>query len=132
MGYYILNGNIHNADHPDMLSTGKASAQYSKWKVKIERLSAGDVIFLYHNDHGIVALGDADGILNTAPINGVSDEEYYMTLRRYTTLINPIPFKKINNIISTNCNVRGTLNALPDDSGKAILKYIYNPSNGVL
>jgi hypothetical protein len=67
-GYYILNTNIGNdqRDHDDMLKNHKAAAFFDPWKYKIERLNRGDVVFLYQNRIGVVAVGEADGTLNKA------------------------------------------------------------------
>lgn len=84
-GYYILNTNISNdvIDHNDMLNNGKAAAYFDPWKYKIERLSKGDVVFLYQSGVGIVAVGEADGKLVKAQYQGNPDhvdEEYFMKL----------------------------------------------------
>src|SRR5208282_54058 len=53
-GYYVLNTNISHSidDHNDMVNNAKAAAYFDPWKYKIERLSRGDVVFLFQNRVG--------------------------------------------------------------------------------
>jgi len=93
-GYYILNTNYRNApeDHEDMLSRKKAAAYFAPWKHKIERLSKGDVVFLYQSGVGIVAVGTASGQLKKCSYQDnpqYADEEYSMSLRQFKQLKHP-------------------------------------------
>ncbi len=106
-GYYILNTNIRNSqeDHEDMLRNAKAAAYFDPWKFKIQRLAKGDVIFLYQNGSGIVALGEADGKLQKAAYHGnpeEADEEYFMKLQRFQRASPPLTAAEIKKLTGVN------------------------------
>ena len=126
-GYYILNTNYKNDedDHNDMLNQTKAAAYFDPWKYKIERLSKGDVIFLYQSGVGIVAIGEADGKLNKAAYHGdptKADEEYFMRLLRFQRVTPPMTAREIKNITGVNHVFMGTMFGLDDEAGKALRK----------
>lgn len=126
-GYYILNTNYKNSevDHNDMLSQAKAAAYFDPWKYKIERLSKGDVVFLYQSGIGVVAIGEADGKLNKANYHGDpknNDEEYFMKLLKFQRLTIPMSAREIKNITGVNHVFMGTMFGLDADAGKALRK----------
>lgn len=130
-GYYILNTNISNSkqDHKDMLSNAKAAAYFDPWKYKIERLSKGDVIFLYQSGAGIVAFGKADGKLIKAPYQGKTehpDEEYFMKLQGFQLVSPPLTAAEIKNITGINHVFMSTMFGLDANSGQAIQKFLYD------
>lgn len=130
-GYYILNTNISNneADHNMMLSEGKAAAFFDPWKYKIERLSRGDVVFLYQSGIGIVGVGEADGKLLKAPYNNDMahpDEEYSMKLQRFQRLTKPLSASEIKKITGTSHVFMSTMFGLDAESGKILRKYIHD------
>ncbi len=129
-GYYILNTNSRNSDqdHEDMLHEGKAAAYFTH-KRKIEHLAKGDTVFLYQSGTGIVALGKADGNLQTAPYHGQAeyeDEEYFMTLQRFQTVTPPLSASEIKNITGIPYSFQHTLFGLDADSGSDIEQHIHN------
>jgi hypothetical protein len=130
-GYYVLNTNVSNSerDHIDMLSSGKAAAYFDPWKFKIERLSKGDVVFLYQSGIGIVGVGSADGKLVKAPYQGNLEhpnEEYFMKLLQFQSVSPPLTAAEIKSITGTNYRFMSTMFGLDADSGKAVKKFIYD------
>jgi hypothetical protein len=128
-GYFILNTNISNCkeDHEDMLANAKAAAYFDPWKFKIERLSKGDVIFLYKSKAGIVAVGEADGKLMKRAYHGKSedaDEEYSMKLRGFKTVSPPLTAAEIKTITEVNYIFKNTMFGIDAESGKKIRKFL--------
>lgn len=128
-GYYILNTNISNdiMDHNDMLNNGKAAAYFDPWKYKIERLSKGDVVFLYQSGVGVVAVGEADGKLVKAPYQGNPDhvdEEYYMKLLRFMPVNPPMTAAEVKQVTGVNYVFMQTMFGLDADGGKAVRKFM--------
>jgi hypothetical protein len=136
-GYYILNTNIRDGeeDHYDMLKNEKAAAYFDPWKFKIERLAAGDVVFLYQSQGslhhwpagGIVALGEADGRLHKLPYHGKPEnphEEYSMKLLKFETVTPPLTATKIKKITGVNHSFMPVMFGLNAESGKAIRRAI--------
>ncbi|MBM4289770.1 MAG: hypothetical protein FJ135_16795 [Deltaproteobacteria bacterium] len=126
-GYYILNTNYSNDenDHNDMLKNGKAAAYFDPWKYKIERLSKGDVVFLYQSGVGIVAVGEADGKLCKAPYQGNPDhpdEEYFRKLLRFQHVNPPMTAAEIKRITGVNYVFMQTMFGLDADGGKSLRK----------
>jgi len=129
-GYFVLNTNIGNnvKDHDEMLAVGKAAAYFDPWKVKIERLAKGDVVFLYQSGAGIVALGIADGKLQKAPYQGNPDhpyEEYSMKLLQFQGVFPPITASEIKRVTGNNYRFMSTLFGIDADSGKALRSFIH-------
>jgi len=124
-GYYILNTNYGNDpdDHDDMLKEKKAAAYFSPWKLNIERLSRGDVVFLYQSGVGVVAVGIASGKVNKSPYHGNlehPDEEYSMPLTSFHALNKPIPAAEVKAITGTNYFFGRTMFGIDSDGGKML------------
>ena len=128
-GYYVLNTNFANseADHRDMLGNAKAAAYFDPWKYKIQRLSKGDVIFLYQSGVGIVAMGEVDGNLCKKSYHGNpehEEEEYYMNLNRFKVLSSPLSASEIKQVTGINHVFMSTMFGLDADSGKQVKMHI--------
>lgn len=124
-GYYILNTNYRNSvdDHNDMLAHKKAAAYYDPWKYKIERLSRGDVVFLYQSGVGIVAFGETTDRLYKCDYHGdntLHDEEYYKKLTNFRLLDKPLSAAEIKSLTGNNYVFMGTLFGLDAVSGKKL------------
>jgi hypothetical protein len=132
-GYYILNTNISNDvdDHNDMVNNGKAAAYFEPGKYKIERLSKGDVVFLYQSGVGIVAVGEADGRLVKAAHHGNpahADEEYSMKLLQFQMVSPPLTAAEVKQATGVNYVFMQTMFGLDADSGKALRKFMVDNS----
>lgn len=128
-GYFILNTNYSNdpEDHADMLQNKKAAAYFDPWKLKIERLSKGDVVFLYQSGVGIVATGEADGKLMKTAYKGNpehSDEEYSVRLRNFQNVNPPLTASDIKALTGVNYVFMSTMFGLDAESGKRIKQAI--------
>ena len=65
--YYIVNTNTqwsHDNAQDYMLKKQRAAVFFSPWKYEIDRVKAGDIVFLYQSGLGIVAVGRASGRLD--------------------------------------------------------------------
>lgn len=131
-GYYILNTNFSNEpkDHEDMLTNAKAAAYYDPWKFKIERLTKGDVVFLYQSGVGIVAFGKTDGKLVKSPHEGNQDEEYSRKLHPFRRLSRPLSAAEVKTITGVNHVFMGTMFGLDVEAGKRIEEFLHK--NGLV
>jgi hypothetical protein len=96
-------------------------------KYKIERLSKGDTVFLYHSKVGVVAMGRASSKLEKASYHGDpkhKDEEYFRTLEPFQRVDPPVSAAKIKEVTGTNYRFLGTMFALDADSAAALIAYI--------
>lgn len=130
-GYQILNTNIRNSldDHESMLNEKIAAAYFSPWKHKIENLSKGDIVFLYHSGVGIVAVGKASGklqIRNYHKDQKHVDEEYLMKLNQFHLLDSPMSASEIKDITGVNHRFMSTMFGVDADSGKKLFKEALN------
>lgn len=128
-GYYILNTNISNdrIDHEDMLANHKAAAYFDPWKYKIERLSKGDVVYLYQSRVGIVAVGKADGKLVKSSYQGNPEhheEEYHMKLLDFHKVDPPMTAAEVKRITGIDYIFMQTMFGLHATGGKDIRKFM--------
>ena len=125
-GYFILNTNIKSGqeDHDYLLREKKAAAYFSPWKHKIERLEAGDIVFLYQSRVGVVAVGEiADGKLEVRPYQGKKehqDEEYAKRLKNFVLLDKPIPAAEIRATTGIRYSFMGTMFGIDADGGRLL------------
>jgi hypothetical protein len=125
-GYYVLNTNIRNDPQDDqyMIERQRAAAFFDPWKRKIERLSKGDVVFLYRSGEGIVAAGVASGRLEKRPYHGDPqhpDEEYSMVLSNFRPVSPPLRAAEIKEIVGTWLVFRPTMFGLDAEAGMKLL-----------
>lgn len=133
-GYYVLNTDYRSdpKNHDDMLKNGKAAAYSSPWKNKIERLTKGDVVFLYQSGVGIVALGVASGNLEKRPYQGnpqLPDEEYSMSLKQFRRLERPVPAAEVKEVTGVDYRFMSTMFALDAVSGKTLYEHVIQTTN---
>ncbi|EKT85308.2 hypothetical protein [Leptospira santarosai] len=85
-GYYVVNTNKtwSDTDYIDMLNSSKAAA-YGDKKRSILNISKGDKVYLYHNNVGIIASGEAI----SEPKESLENEENYIELN-FEWQYNPI------------------------------------------
>jgi hypothetical protein len=123
--HYILNTNFSNnrQDHEHMVAHGKAAAFYERKSV-IDRLDAGDEVFLYQSGVGIVAFGVADGRLVVCDHDGDHDEEHHMLLREFKQVSPPLTAAQIKDVTGTNHRFTSALFSLGAD-GKKVSDFIY-------
>jgi len=130
-GFYPLNTNLSNdvADDEYMLKEQRAAAFFSPWKLKIERLNKGDLVFLYRSGSGIVAYGKVMGKMEKRPYQGkpeYPDEEYSVSLSNFFRVEPPISAAEIKEITGNNYVFRGTMFSIDKESSEKLKKYIAN------
>lgn len=102
--YHLLNTNKrHNIeDTRRMLEEQIAAAFYSPWKLNINKIKLGDVVFLYENGVGIIAFGSASGETLVRDYDGDAGEFHYQKLSNFTKLEKPISASEAKKILNAN------------------------------
>lgn len=124
-GYFILNTNYSNdpADDKDMIDNKKAAAYYDPWKNSIKRMQKGDKVLLYRSGTGIIARGIVSGKLKKADYRGKpseKDEEYYVELKSFSKIANPLPASEIKSITGIDYRFMKTCFSVDRESGNRI------------
>jgi hypothetical protein len=107
-----------------MLLHSKAAAYYDPWKHKIERLEAGDVVFLYRSGEGLVAFGWATGEVDVADYHGdpkAPGEEFSMRLDPFVRLPSPLTARELKLAAERNISFQQTMVRLDPDAGRKLL-----------
>lgn len=130
-GFYFVNTNYSNDPKDDeyMLTEKRAAAFFSPWKLKIERLSKGDTVFLYRSGTGLVAFGRVGGKVEKRPYQGnpqYPDEEYSVPLSNFVEINPPVSAAEIKEVTGNNYVFRGTMFSIDKDSAEELKKYIAN------
>lgn len=114
--FHLLNTNKrHNInDSSIMLNEGIAAAFYEPWKLNIDRIQEGDVVFLYDNGVGIVAYGKATGDTLKRDYAGDKNEMHYQKLNDFVALKTPLKAKEIKKILGREVVFLKTMTSLPD------------------
>jgi len=121
--FFLLNTNFKNDanDHYKMLENGEASAFYDDWKVNIENLKEGDIVFLYQSGHGIVGYGNADAYLDKREHHGKPAQCYTRKLNDFVRLDNALSARKMKDVTKTDFNFMRTMVQLNKKQGEALL-----------
>ncbi len=122
--FHILNTNKRHSvqDHERMLSEGSAAAFYHPWKLNIDRIQEGDVVFLYENGKGIVAYGKGTGVTEKRIHGGFLDECHFQSLKEFVVLPKPISAAEIKKTLQKNVVLLRTMSAMPE--GQLLLDLI--------
>lgn len=122
--YHVLNTNRRHDvnDHDHMLENGIAAAFYDPWKLNIDRIKKGDVVFLYENGVGIVAYGKGSGITLKKDRYGDKDECHYQELTDFNILEKPMSASEVKKILGRNIVFLKTMSGMPD--GQKIIDVI--------
>lgn len=106
MKYFIVNTNRkadpNGHDEEIMLNEEIVALYFDGYKEKIEKLSDGDVVFLYSNAHGIIAYGEVTGktcVRNYKGMTKFKGQEYFRHLKSFVILDQPISAKEIKQIV---------------------------------
>jgi len=124
--YRVLNTSHHNnpLDDSYMLGEHRAAAFFDPWKHRIEIIEPGDIVFLYRNGEGIVAMGQAAGPLRKRAYQGNPehpDEEFYRDLQPFQRVIPSASAGEIKDVTGHTYSFRGTLFTLGVDEGERFL-----------
>lgn len=125
-GFHVLNTNKAHSDedHEWMLANQAAAAFYSPWKLNINRIKKGEVVFLYENGKGIVAYGRGTGDVQVRDHLGNKDECHYQVLEGFKTLERPLSAAAIKKELGRNVVFLRTMSGMPD--GQKVLDLIEN------
>ncbi len=99
---YLLNTNSANdiADHDFMLTEKVAAAFEDGYKEKITRLQKGDWVFLYASGQGIVAYGQANGIVEKTAHYTRADKTFFQRLDNFAKLKTPMKAREVKHILN--------------------------------
>lgn len=127
--FRVLNTSHHNSPLDDsyMLGEHRAAAFFEPWKRRIEIIEPGDLIFLYRNGEGIVAMGQAVGPVRKRAYQGKPehpDEEFYRELDPFQRVIPPASAGEIKDVTGHTYSFRGTLFTLGADEGERLLLHL--------
>ena len=124
-GYFLLNTNSANDmdDHNFMMENQVAAAFEDGYKEKIYRIKKGDYVFLYASGQGIVAVGQAMGIVEKTLHYGIDNKTFFQKLEHFIDLSeNPIKAKQVKSILGRPFPFAQTLSQIMD--GEKLLKAI--------
>lgn len=106
MRYFMVNTNRkadpNGHDEETMLNEQIVALYFDGYKENIEKLSDGDVVFLYSNALGIIAYGEVAGktcIRNYKGMTKFKGQEYFRHLKPFVILEQPISAKEIKAIV---------------------------------
>jgi hypothetical protein len=127
--YRVLNTSHHNNPLDDgyMLGEHRAAAFFEPWKRRVELIEPGDIVFLYRNGAGIVAIGQAVGPVRKRPYQGNpehSDEEFYRDLDPFQHVAPPASAGEIKDVTGHVYSFRGTLFTLGAEEGERLLIHL--------
>ena len=124
--YYVVNTDYSNCieHHKAMLEEHKAAAYNDGWKEKIKKIQKGDTVFLYQSGIGIVAYGNADGVLKKADEGEKIEYEYYMHLTDFKIMKKPISAAEMKEIAQCGFNFRQTMFAISEAAAQKLLENI--------
>lgn len=115
----------------EMLVQKKAAA-YEENKEEIEKLNENDIVFLYQNKVGIIAVGKiTGGLIVKDYITPDGDRckagEYYKELCDFITFKSPFPYNDLQLLQETGkeLGIRRTLSRLSDATATVILKHLW-------
>ena len=102
--FHLLNTNKrHNkSDGVRMYKDGIAAAFHDHWKLEIDKINKGDIVFLYENGIGIIAYGIADGKVFIEDKDGLKDQMHYQQLDDFKRLKEAYKASKIKEILERN------------------------------
>jgi len=102
--FHLLNTNKrHNKlDGIRMYEEGIAAAFHGDWKLEIDKINKGDIVFLYENGVGIIAYGVAEGKVYIEDKDGLKDQMHYQNLNNFKKLKEPYKASKIKKVLNRN------------------------------
>jgi hypothetical protein len=127
--YRVLNTSHHNNQLDDnyMLGEHRAAAFFDPWKHRIEIIEPSDIVFLYRNGVGIVAIGQAAGPVRKRAYQGKPehpDEEFYRELEPFQRVVPPASAGEIKDVTGHTYSFRGTLFTMGAEDGERLLLHL--------
>lgn len=126
--YRVPNASHHNNQLDDSYMLGEhRAAAFFDTKHRIETIEPGDIVFLYRNGDGIVAMGQAAGPLRKRAYQGNPehpDEEFYRELEPFQRVAPPASAGEIKDVTGHIYSFRGTLFTLGPEEGERLLLHL--------
>ena len=130
--FFVVNTNIENNedDHNHMLIEHEACAFYDPWKYGIEKISKGDVVFLYESrGPGIVAFGAAKWEkADKRNHDGIYLEAYCMGLKVFRRIDPPISASELKKLDSSEVVFRRAVEEPSSSLGRKLYETALNRS----
>lgn len=123
--YYIGNTNRQKGSQyeKEMLDQLKFSA-YGTTKEYVMRIKRGNIIFWYSSGKGVIGGGIADGVTRKKDSDGKLEYEYFQHLTSVLLFIQPLPHRKLINLIPDLRVLNGTLLKLDVADGEKLWNYL--------
>lgn len=127
INYFLLNTNKVNdiADHDFMLHNGYAAAFEDGYKEKIQKIKKGDWVFLYESGKGIVAVGQATGVVQKTEHYGRENKTFFQKLDDFVILPTPVKAQEVKSLLDRSFPFAQTLSRIVD--GDKILAHLNQP-----
>ncbi len=108
---FMLNTNYNNdhKTHFEMIENQEAAAFCSGWKEYINRLSVGDIVFLYQSGVGFIAVGEVSGELVKSEYDHVPENKYSKSLKNFKVGFKAISARKFKAMSDESTNFRRTM-----------------------
>lgn len=127
--FFLLNTNSANDvdDHNFMMDNQVAAAFEDGYKEKINRIKKGDYVFLYASGQGIVAYGQATGVIEQTHHYGIENKTFFQKLDHFVNLSKtPVKAKQVKSILGRSFPFAQTLSQIID--GEKLLKAVEQQS----
>ena len=130
--YYLLKTNTQDPDtgmrdNDNMLQNGIAAAFFGDVKFNIDKLKKGDIVFLYQNKVGFVAVGKADGNTKISDYidhagNAHEGQTHSQQLLEFKRLGRPITARESREITKSNLPFLRTMSRISKAPGEILYK----------
>ena len=128
---YIINTNnkYRAQDEIEMLEKQRFGAFCDHSKT-IDRINGGDTVFLYKSGQGIIAYGQATGVVDVEdrikPENGelVINGSHYQNLNGFTKIHKPLPASEIKVLLERGMSFLNPIFKLKNNEGERIIAYL--------
>ena len=123
--YYLVNTNEkHRPESRNFMLAEKCIIAQYKAKVQIDVIERNDVVFIYQNSRGVIAVGTADGHVLVEDFEKKRGKRHVMKLLRLQELSEPIPPSTIGELVDEETGhgmfYARTVVSLPPKTGKLL------------
>lgn len=127
MKYYFVNtnkkANPEGQDEIQMLQEKIVSLYFDGHKERINKLNAGDIVFLYSNEVGVIACGEVTGKTLTRNYKGLirfKNEERYQKFQSFFVPQKPITVKEMTTMFGARPAVLKSFCSMPEKNGQIL------------
>ncbi|PML18355.1 EVE domain-containing protein [Vibrio breoganii] len=128
--YVVNTNNFHRPqDEIDMVEN-KMFGAFCENSRKIDRINGGDTVFLYKKGKGIIAYGQATGIVEVKDRIRPENEElvvngsHYQKFSKFTQLSNPLTPSQIKQVLGRYVAFNQTIFRLRSNEGEKIISFL--------